>query len=326
MHLKPIRTLLFISIAIASCVIVLLSSCSKEAESPIRIGSTIWPGYELLYLARDLGYYDDTPIELVDFPSGTEAKRAYLNGDLEGATMTADGLISMKEKNLDVQAVLVTDVSNGGDVVLGSPTVTELSELKGKRIGVEASSLGSYMLARTLETSGLKATDVEIVPISFAEHKSAFLAEEVDAVITFEPVRSQLLNQGANLLFDSSQIPGEVVDILTLKRSVIEEQPESLNALIDGWFKAYDYFLENPQDGAERMARREGITPEEFLASLELLHTPDLEENAQLLGKGDRSLNPVLQDLSEIMKSNGILKTSVDLESLLTSKPVEALR
>ncbi|MFN5564811.1 MAG: nitrate ABC transporter, partial [Pseudanabaena sp.] len=58
-------SLLTVPIAIA------LTNCTPETNIPLRIGSNLWTGYETLYLARDLGYYNDKPIRLVDYPSGT---------------------------------------------------------------------------------------------------------------------------------------------------------------------------------------------------------------------------------------------------------------
>jgi hypothetical protein len=48
--LKQITIILLVSLSCCSCV--------EEPEPPFRVGTNFWPGYELFYLARDLGYYD----------------------------------------------------------------------------------------------------------------------------------------------------------------------------------------------------------------------------------------------------------------------------
>jgi len=63
-------------------------SCAKEPPPPLRVGFVVWPGSESLYLARDLGYYKNTPIKLLDYPSDQELMRAYRNGDLEAITIS----------------------------------------------------------------------------------------------------------------------------------------------------------------------------------------------------------------------------------------------
>ena len=57
-------SLLTVPLAIA------LTNCTPKTSIPLRIGSNLWTGYETLYLARDLGFYNDKSIHLVDYPSG----------------------------------------------------------------------------------------------------------------------------------------------------------------------------------------------------------------------------------------------------------------
>ena len=75
---------------ITAILAIVLTNCTTQTSSPLRIGTNLWTGYETLYLARDLGYYDQSPIKLVDYPSGTEEVRAYRNNEIEGAGLSID--------------------------------------------------------------------------------------------------------------------------------------------------------------------------------------------------------------------------------------------
>ena len=86
----------FFSIAIACFLGCILVSCITQLP-PLRVGVVIWPGSEGLYLARDLGYYNNTPIQLIDYPSDSEMMRSYRNGDLDAATITLDEVWSLAE-------------------------------------------------------------------------------------------------------------------------------------------------------------------------------------------------------------------------------------
>ncbi len=166
---------------------------------------------------------------------------------------------------------------------------------------------------------------MEIVSLGVSEHEQAFKQGVVDAVVTFEPVRSNLLAAGAKLVFDSKQIPGEIVDALVVPEAVLENQRATLDVLIQGWFRALDYLKQNPQDAAQRMAPREGVEPDQFLASLSLLHIPDLKENQALLGKTDPTLLKVMKQLSELMVEKKLLQQEFETDSFLDDRLVEAL-
>ena len=305
--------------------LAILGSCLKAPPQPLRVGANVWPGYESLYLARDLGYYDDHPIQLVDYPSATEVSRALRNGNLEVAALTLDETLALAETNPDIRVVLITDVSAGGDAIVAKPDIETLAGLKGRRVGVESTALGAFVITRALEQEGLSLQDVEIVSLEVSEHEQAFKQGVVDAVVTFDPIRSNLLAMGAKLVFDSRQIPGEIVDALVVPQTVLKNQRTTLDGLVQGWFRALDYLEKDPQDAAKRMAPREGVAPEQFLASLELLHIPDLKENQALLSKTDPTLQTVTKQLSELMLEKELLQQGVEIESLLDDRLVKAL-
>lgn len=306
---------------------LLFVSYTQESAPPLRIGTVVWPGFECLYLARDLGYYKDTSIRLVDYPASPEMIRAFRNQELEAVTLTIPETVSLAKTEPNLQAVLVTDVSNGGDVIVAKPEIQNLQALKGRRVGMEPSSvLGIYILSRALERVDLTPKDVQIIPLGISEHERAFKRGTVDAVITYEPVRSNLLAAGARLLFDSSKIPNEIADVLVIRGKLLNSQPSELQTLINGWFRALAYLKNNPQDAARRLAPREGIAPEQFLESLKGLRIPDLQENQRLLGKTDPLLLNGTRLLAKIMEENNLLEKPVDPARLLNDQLVKNVK
>lgn len=317
----------FITVATVLLLELVFVSCVKEPPPPLRVGTNVWPGFESLYLARNLGYYENTPIRLVDYPSSSEIIRAYRNGELEMSALTADEVLLLANTEPNISIVLVMDISNGGDVILAKPEIPKLQDLKGRRVGVEASALGAYMVTRALEQVGMSPKDVQIVPLGVSEHERAFKQGNVDAVVTFEPVRSNLLAVGAKLLFDSTQIPGEIVDCLIVRNELLTtNQLTAMQTMVNGWFRAVDYLQKNPQDAARLVAPRTGITPKQFLKSLDGLRTPDIRENQRLLSKTDTSLLNGMKHLSKVMVANNLLQKAVDPTSLLNDRLVKNLK
>jgi NitT/TauT family transport system substrate-binding protein len=319
------RHFIHTSLAAIACSSAFLTSCEPQVSPPLKLGSNLWPGYEPLYLARELGYYANSIIQLVSYPAITEVSRAFRNGDLDIAALTLDETLVLAETNPEVRVILVTDVSNGADVIMAKPGIHSLKDLKGKRIGAESTALGAYMLVRALEKGGVRLQDVQLVSLGTTEHEGAFKQGLVDAIITFEPTRSKLLEQGANIIFDNSQIPGEIVDVLVTRQSVLEHRQDGLNQLLASWFRALEYHAQNPQDGAQRMARRQEATPQDFLAALKLLKIPSLPENQKMLSQNDQSFLQGSRRLAELMVEKKLLKQPIPPETLLDDRPIQAL-
>lgn len=314
-NLKQILLSLF-----AVVVAIALTNCNAQTSIPLRIGANLWTGYETLYLARDLGYYNDKPIRLVDYPSGTEQVRAYRNKEIEGAGLSIDQALVLAATQENIRIIAIMDVSNGGDVILGKPEFTDMKALKGKRVGVESTALGAFFIARALEKNDMTAKDIQIVSLELTEHERAYKDGKVDAVVTFGPARIKLLEAGAKLLFDSSQIPGEIVDTLAVSTEAIANSPETIQALVDGRFRALDYFEKNPKDAATRMAKRTKVTPEQILEAFKGLSQPNLQANQKLLDKSDPALINGMTKLVKIMVENKLLPKTIDPASILDDR------
>jgi len=299
---------------------IALTNCTTQTSSPLRIGTNLWTGYETLYLARDLGYYDKKPIKLVDYPSGTEEVRAYRNNEIEGAGLSIDQALVLAATQENIKIIAIMDISHGADVILGKPEITDMKALKGKKVGVESTSLGAFFIARALEKNGMSVKDIQIVSLETTEHERAYKQGQVDAVVTFGPARSKLLAAGAKLLFDSSQIPGEIVDTISVSTEAIANSSDTIQALINGRFRALDYFEKNPQDAATRMAKRTKVTPEQILNAFKGLSQPNLQENQQLLDQTDPALVNGMKKLIQIMLENKLISKAIDPVSILDDR------
>lgn len=278
-----------------------------RGKVPIRVGTNIWPGYEPLYLAQSLGYYDGGRIQLVEFPSATEVVRAYRNRAIEVAALTLDEAISMAETLPDQRVMLVCDFSNGADVIVARPGFRSMLELRGRRIGLESGALGAYVLMRGLALAGMEAREVTPVPLPLEDHESAYGRGLVDAVVTFEPHRSKLLGLGGRVVFDSSRIPREIVDVLVVRPEVAGSATESLGELGRGWFRALGYLREHPGDSAVRLAPRERVSPEVFRSLLSGIEFPSRQENLVMLDGAHPLLAGSLETLSRLMLSQKLI-------------------
>lgn len=287
----------------------IVASCSAgPPPPPLRVGVNPWPGYSPLYLARSLDYYPEGTVQLVDLPSTTEVTRAYRNGDLDVVAIPLDELLQIAATRPQIRAIVVADISAGGDVILGRAPARSMQDLRGKRVGVESSALGAYVLARALQIANMNVADVQVVPLSIAEQEQAFRDGHIDAVVTFDPVRSQLVQAGAVTLFDSRQMPGEIVDVLAAEAPLLDQRLEDIQGLVQGWSRAVAYLKENPKDAMRRMAPARGMTPERLQQALQLLHTPSAPEVYTMLNaQGQGSLVPTLERLGRMMVDHQLL-------------------
>ncbi len=297
-----------------------LLGCTPEPEPPLRIGTNVWPGYEPLYLARDLGYFDTTSVRLVEYPSATEVSRAFRNGAIESAALTLDEVLSALQYGVAARVVLVMDISHGADALVARPELKELKDIKGRRVAVESGALGAYVLVRALQFAGLSPGNISVVSVPSSEHEQAYQARRVDAVVTMEPIRTRLLTQGARQLFDSSQLPGEIVDVLIVQQYYLDRHPDQVRRLIKNWFSSLKYMKEHPEDSSQRMSRRLAVSPAEVSLLFNGLRIPAVEENRSLLDDTPPGLQAPAQKLMQTLLEQRLLTKTVALPQLFTSR------
>jgi NitT/TauT family transport system substrate-binding protein len=298
------------------------AACDGTPTGPLRVGCNSWPGYAPLFLAADMGYLPRGKFRIISLPSATEVQRALENGLLDAAAVTLDEALRLKARGMAIKIVLVTDVSHGGDAIVARPWFETTKALRGRRIGVEGTALGAYMLGRALELAGLSPGDVEAVQLTLSEHEAAFLNGSVDAVVTFDPVRSRLLRGGAREIFTSRDIPGEVVDVVVVPESILAAREDVLSDLAAGWFRALDHVWRDQAEAARIMAPYLGLDPRETLSALGRMHLPDRGETVVLLGGGPGSLASVLVRMRDIMAGLDYLDRDTPVQDMLDARAV----
>ncbi len=322
--MKPLRSL-------GLCLLMLMLllsmlSCTRSTAPPIRVASNLWPGYEPLYLAEELGFWNGDQVRMQELASATEVIRAYRNQSVNAACLTLDEAMGLIRTEPDSRIILIMDFSSGGDAIIAQPGFSSFRDLAGKRIGLEQTALGTFFLSRALEKHGMSMEQVELHAKEFNYHEELFRKQLVDAVVTFEPVRSQLLAAGGVELFSSREIPNEIIDVLVVREELLEQNPEAVEALLHGWFLALDCIHQQPDRALLYLGPRLELESIEELRALYRLATlPSFEEVFALMEDPESSLLPISRKLAGIMKSNGLLDAEPDYNKLFDARALTRL-
>jgi NitT/TauT family transport system substrate-binding protein len=288
---------------------------SISLAQSLRVGTTLWPGYEPLFLAQEIKAYKKD-IRMLHYPSTSEVLRAFKNKTLEAAAMTLDEVVSLEEAGIEVEIILVLDISAGADVIMAKPSLQNMQGLIGARVAVESNAVGAYTLSRALEIHGIDISKIHLVNVENSSHKNAYDSNLADAVVTYEPVRTQLLNEGAIEIFNSNEIPGEIIDVLAVHKDVIQSHEDELFDLSQGWFKALKYIKDEPVSAYRFIASRMKVSSREAKESYFGLSLPSLTKNKELLSGTPAPLIETFKLLSQHMKNNHLI--SPNFSSLTT--------
>ncbi len=292
-----------------------LLGCTQKPA--LRIAGHPWPGYEPFFFAESQKLLP-SGVTLQHLPTIKASIDALRDGTTDAAMLTLDEVLPLSLQGMDLRVILVMDVSKGADALVAKREIQTLSQLRGKRIGLEPSTLGELMLAMVLDKAGLKRAEVTLVPTPYEEQEAAYKKGAFDALISYEPVIGRLMATGAQKLISTRELPDSIFDVLVVKADVAKEYQSILQQSLRGHFLALEQLRRNPWDTAYRMVPHAGVSAEELIESFRGLDLPDLVANRSYLSSGNGHLHKVVKRLSEIMLAAGTIAKPVDGAQLFT--------
>ena len=276
-----------------------LASCAINHEAKLKTSHSEWPGYEYLNLAVSKGFVTSSTI--VPLRDQSEVVRAYLREEIDVVQLTTVDILDICSRQPDrcPVVVLVLNESLGGDQVM-TLRVNHLRDLSDRKIGVATSGFGPFVLEKALQSVDLSIDDVSIIPMLVSEMPRELSVGNVDAVVVYPPSSEKARSFGAKTIFDSSKIPGQILDVLAVSPSVYASRKQDVSEIISGWFKAHNYQMNNSSDALAQMASSQGLTPNELTDVLKgLVFHVTAEEQRELLRVG----GPVVENLESVQKA-----------------------
>ncbi len=308
-----------LSAAAIGLLLLLGGQAYAEPKKEFSIAWTIYVGWMPWPYAADTGIVKKWAdkygiiINVKQINDYVESINQYTTGGFDGVTATnMDGLTIPAAGGVDTTILIIGDFSNGNDGIVSKAAKT-IADLRGQSINLVELSVSHYLLARALDGAGLSEKDVTIVNTSDADMVAAFKSPDTSTVVTWNPLLAEVKAEpGSAALFDSTQIPGEIIDTLMVNTEVLKDNPDFGKALAGIWYETMSVLTDPGEKGkAARTAMGElsgtdlagfdvqlaatklFVTPQEavaFTESEDLVKTMDLVRTFSfdhgLLGEG----------------------------------------
>jgi NitT/TauT family transport system substrate-binding protein len=248
------------------------------AKDKFTLAVSIYVGWMPWYYAKDHGilkkwaerYKIAIDVVEMDYIPSVEA---YVAGQVDAAVMTNMEALAMPAKaGVDTSVLIVGDYSNGNDALLVRG-ISDVRELKGTEVSLVELSVSHYLLARALEMHGIKESELKVVNTSDSDIAPAFIANKAQkAVVTWNPmVMSIEQTPGVRKIFDSSKIPGEILDLLVINTKVLNDEPRFAEALVGAWYEVMHLMSQRGPEADKAMtamAQRSNASLNEYKAQL----------------------------------------------------------
>ncbi|MCS6813089.1 MAG: ABC transporter substrate-binding protein [Cyanobacteria bacterium] len=339
------RRHLLTSILLFLASIVLVVSCTNPASqiptstgtspSPSTGGATVslgfsaWPGWFPWQVAQEAQIFAqvNAKVDLKWFDGYLESINTLTAGQLSANSQTLNDTIGPIAAGSDLVIVLTNDNSAGNDQIIVREGINSIADLKGKKVAAEEGVVDHYLLLLGLQKEGLTQKDIEFVPLETGKAAAAFVAGQVDAVGVFAPFTTQALKRpGSKALFTSKDFPGAISDHLVFNRKFVDENPDQVQAVVNAWFATLDYMQANAEKATEIMAKRAGVSVDEYKEYAAGTKIFTIEDNLKALepGNDNTSLPYSAAKITDFLLETGLIKTKPDLSKLFDDRFLKA--
>lgn len=286
---------------------------AQEKDS-FKVAWSIYVGWMPWGYLEDSGIMDkwaakyDIDVEIVQINDYVESIIQYSAGEFDGVTATNMDTLSISSGGgVDTTALIVGDYSNGNDAVILKGEGS-LADLAGKPVNLVELSVSHYLLARGLDSVGLAEKDLDgVINTSDADMIAAYATSDVEAVVTWNPLVSTILEEpGANKLYDSSDIPGEIIDIMWVNTETLAANPAFGKALTGAWYELMGLMAAGDEEVLTAMAEASGTDLAGYkaqLASTEMFWDP----SDAVAFTSDAALKDTMVNVAEFLFEKGIL-------------------
>ena len=195
-------------------------------------------------------------------------------------------------------------------VVPRDSTIRTLRDLKGRKVAATKGTDPYLFLLRSLQTVGLKKSDIEHVPLQHADGLAALRAGQVDAWAGLDPLMASAeLDSGARLLYRN--VAFNTYGFLNVREDFLAQRPAEVHRVIAGYERARQWTLANTTEAAKILSEEAKVSLQVALLQLKL--RTDLSNpwpSAEHVH--------ALQAASPILQSEALARPGVDLDRTVT--------
>ena len=302
-------------------VIGILGGCQKAAgqdhvKSNLVIRLAHQPGHTQPLIARDQGLFeeefakDGITVELKQFASGPPIIEAFAAGEVDFGLVGDQPAVQGKANNLPLKIIGSYGSTEKGNALIASADsgIKTLSDIRGKKIGYTAGSVGHQLLLKFLEAEGLTVNDAELLNLSPGDIYTSLESGSIDAGVTWEPYITKSVSSGvADVIQDGTGYKYNV-NVIIADGAFLEENPEISARLLKVLNRAAKWADEHEEESLDILAKASGLDSSAFAATFE---------------KFDRSLFldqkkiDSIKETADYLRKQGTIRSDVDIESVI---------
>lgn len=312
-----------------------------DLDRSLIVGLASWPGYAGGLVANG-GFQENPesiftkkyglPVRIVLIEDIDARGKAFAKGGPDGVDVVwttidfwANELPNFVKGGIDAAAFMQVDWSRGGDAIVADTSIKTIEDLRGKKVALVQFTPSHWLLETALRQSRLSSAEQQTIRdnLVFTQDasiaRSLFVADQVDATVTWEPdVTQALKREHSHILASTKDFPNIIADMMVAQKTFIKQHPKAVEAFVRGWLDGTEEAKKNPELAARLLMDNEPLFRDLGLdatkQALTWAYLPNLEDNARMFGlDGSAPLfDSIFTEAGEVWQSLKVIDKPLD--------------
>jgi NitT/TauT family transport system substrate-binding protein len=250
-----------------------VGSCSPRGDAgpveSITFGTVLLEPSLPLFVAEDQGFFVQNGLDVTFkiYDVGLTAASGLVNGEVELASPVAEYVMVGKIfDDRKIQAIASIDEVDYA-LVIGRKDhgIEQISDLKGKKIGVVRGTILEFQLGRFLELNGVKPAEVSLVHGTLPQSASAIVSGDLDAVMSIPPFTTGIQEQlDVNAALWSAQNIQPFYGLVLANSEWIQQHPRTVERFLTSMKQAEEFIINHPDQAEEILRKKLNFSDEEI--------------------------------------------------------------
>lgn len=282
-----------------SRIILLLCCClplSAQATEPLRFAyqDRIGDALSIIAVKKNLFAAEGLQVKPMLFNNGPACSEALFTGAVDVATMGDTTAVSAVAKVADLQIIGSHGAGESRHRIMvpATSSLRQLTDLKGKRLGVKKGTSTHGGLLALLKAKGIATADLKLVELDPDTMPTALAAGSLDAFVASEPTPSLAEQQGARELTTLAGLGNSYPLLIVVKSATLQKREADLQKFIRALKRAEQFLVKHQSEAVAMLSKETGLTPQmtrramqrhSYRLQLDQLTISSLEQTAAFL-------------------------------------------
>lgn len=246
------------------------SGTASDTPEPIIVGGPPLEQAMYIYIAQDQGFFKENGLNMTmrdGYPNGVVPLYDMVKGDLDVAIAAEYPVVAATSNDTNI-SILASIDKYQNEKIIGRRDhgIENVSDLKGKRIGVPRGTICEFFLGRFLDLHGMSLRDVALVNVPAPQAVDAIANGSIDAIIYYQPYVYEMEKRlGDNGISWQAQSDQPLYGVLVSRDDWIATHPELINKFLRSLDEAEQYSIDHPAD-AEAIVQKRLNFSDEYMA------------------------------------------------------------